>query len=125
MHYSGSQGYALGLDTSGELAVLVDTTPRTPVVPDHIVGGFWNEVIYEPAEQRRIAEELLRFSVDHLLPNMQSKALGFLATLTCLLKHPGFKDEREVRFLAVNPGDCIRTHCSTAQDHAASCPTSG
>lgn len=102
MHYSGRIGYAIGLDPIGELAVTTSTSPRvSSEFP--LLTNFWFKVVYDDQRQRKAARENLRFVAEHALPNQRTFALSVLASLICMMKHEGFKDEREVRYLAPSP----------------------
>lgn len=112
-HYSGDQGFALGIRIDGVLAA--ERRPDvhgSPPASDPKGAVFaipgWYDVIYDPDEQRDAAEALIRFLTgvaDRDEEALKTAALPvgtmLLGTLVCRLKHPAFKDEREVRYLAV------------------------
>lgn len=102
MHYSGRTGYAIGLDTRGGLAVTTSTSAEA-ALQFPLLTNFWFKVVYDEQEQREAAREILRFVAKHALPDQRELALSILGSLICMMKHEGFKDEREVRYLAPSP----------------------
>jgi hypothetical protein len=105
--YAGAQGYAISLNTRTPWCVHLNSRedfegPRkfTPV---------WVDVIYDPDDQRALAQECLHFYADRYLPNAQvghiAVAARLLSAVSARFKHNGFKDEGEVRLIYVKPYD--------------------
>jgi hypothetical protein len=102
MHYGKSQGFAVGFDASDmtSLGPVVEEDPK--VFPGTLQLG-WVKVIYQPVEQRELAEECLRFVVKHFRDDSLNGAFtrtdSLLLGLASRFKHPAFKAEREVRYV--------------------------
>lgn len=106
MHYSGRQGYAVGLRTVLNYAATqydVPTADRELFLASD-VGGRWMDVIYEPKDQREVSRAMLLFCATHMgdlgsVKDCEVRISQFLAGLAAQLKHPSFEAEREVRFI--------------------------
>jgi hypothetical protein len=100
--YSGKQGYAVGLDTSVNLVQLTESDQEIAYLNHNLVSG-WFDVIYDRDRQRQAVNVLLDFLEQGHVPGSTHTALHarlWLGTLLVQFKHPAFRDEREVRYLA-------------------------
>lgn len=110
VHYAHTDGFAIGLHTNGYWHMRGENgQPIEAPYGDRGERG-WYDVIYEPEEQLTIATEVIRWvvaAVDRRDAKPMPRTLSVeeedpriaLRTLLLQLKHPGFKDEREVRLV--------------------------
>lgn len=111
MHYSGSDGFAigLGLDAVWRPVQKFGATQPPPLFGTHLREG-WYEVIYDQSAQDQLAEDVLKWLADNwrTLPDTKSStnkeagvasARHIINSIVFLLKHPAFSDEREVRYV--------------------------
>ena len=111
MHYSGSEGFAIGLGLDavwGPVQRFAAAQPP-PLFGTNLREG-WYEVIYDESAQDELAKGVLNWLVNNwrILPDANSsraKEAGvdsvrhIINSIVFLLKHPAFKDEREVRYV--------------------------
>ncbi|YAL81813.1 DUF2971 domain-containing protein [Dermacoccaceae bacterium W4C1] len=114
----GGQGesYAIGLDPNVPLAILGESSTEQPYWL--VQNRSWRPVRYQPAAQRELVDAVydglpatLAQARDHLAAGAEPESmLGGLSDVRddmeaalMLIKHPGFVDEREIRY-------CIGIH---------------
>src|SRR5690606_19970141 len=100
--YAGTSGFAIGIRIDSNLWF---------GAPDRIVDGpmngismpYWFEVVYEPRQQDELIRSFFRWLSLMPLSMRESSALWTVnlgvSPLPALLKHNGFRDEREVRWI--------------------------
>jgi hypothetical protein len=106
--YAEGSGYAIGLKAVPLSGVCgVDQEPATWANRDLHTG--WQQVIYDPEEQQKLLMELWEFAAAITPPPehkpdtenwnvMRDTATSAVTNAVALMKHPGFRGEREVRF---------------------------
>lgn len=96
--------YAICLDGSEPLVPIVSRTPVAPREDNTQRSDFgvdptrWTEVIYERDEQARLLSELVQPILDRKAASW-FKSIDFVSVyqLLAFIKHPGFRDEQELR----------------------------
>lgn len=102
-HYAHRGGYAIELNAGETLIPDVGTPARSDL------DATWAHIIYDVQQQRSAIRALLKYTgeltpVDMEPDEMKVQAdAQYLETLICLLKHPSFSGEREVRMIASVP----------------------
>lgn len=123
-HYSRAQGYAIGLMTTIALAPdVTDVASKMPSLSRHswaAMPGWW-QVVYTQDKQVDLATKALRWIVKYLAGPTDStreevslqNSRQCIGTLVCMFKHPAFKAEEEVRFIAPDVSAGLAVHWRT------------
>ena len=99
MHYSRSQGYAVGLGTrrvEHNLGLVNNGPAKLPMNTARWVSG-WCQVVYDRATQERLARELLAFAARHYAreePGWDLRLKSTMAALAARFKHSAFAARR-------------------------------
>lgn len=111
MSYSNTDGFAIALDTTQKLVPLGETDIKSNRHNENqMFFSGWYEVLYGNKEIYHECRKLINFIANCVdlvqLTNHESKI--YVARLACAgqflrIKHEGFADEREVRFVSSNP----------------------
>lgn len=112
--YAGDGGYAMRIDTAQEYFIVGQPSSRIGL----LLSPQWVEVAYNSEEQDSIIREQFDYILDsrsvigRLIAGEDPKTgvvlvSGLLSGLAAALKHPSFKEEREVRLIAFRPTDVI------------------
>ena len=109
-HYSEVDGFAIELDTSIPMGLRLKSgeTVFSRNQENYFFPG-WYDVVYEETEQNAIIDEMFKYLArmtddpsykDDYLLNLVARMI--VMPQIARFKHNGFRDEREVRFLAGN-----------------------
>jgi hypothetical protein len=120
--YAGASGYAVELDPGHEYMVVGRPDPDT----SYSLDPAWVKVAYEPEEQDSLIESVFAYILDQT--SLVGRAVGsddataahqlvsgLLSGLAAVLKHPSFKDEKEVRLVAFRPDGVVPSFRGTTR----------
>lgn len=108
IHYAGATGYSVGLKVDSDRSLVPycdDPPPSTEKTqPNRAPIGGWVRVLYERRDQLDAVDALLDMLdttglAESRSTQVEHRVSMFFAVLVPQLKHPAFKDEREIRYI--------------------------
>jgi hypothetical protein len=117
VHYAGALGYCIELDVAQTVVPFTDgPAPAHVGIVDGNPSFGWYPVLYLETEQRAAIEAVLDFLEEYELAEdpfdwRARQVVGSIfAVLLPQLKHPAFRDEREVRHICYRQGWTTERH---------------